>query len=55
VVDPNVTRQLCIAVSSDRPVTTAQQVVMDVAAKFIRSAVIGGDWPDTRLIAGKKI
>jgi len=54
VANPNVTRQLCIAVSSDRPVTTAQKVVMDIATKHISAAVTNRNWSDTRLIAGEQ-
>jgi LysR family nitrogen assimilation transcriptional regulator len=48
VVEPVVSRQLCIASSSERPVTTAQKVVMDIAARCVNEAVASGDWPDTR-------
>lgn len=53
IVNPNVTRQLCIASNSERPVTTAQKVVMDIVASYINEAVVGGDWPDTRLITAQ--
>ena len=51
IVEPDVKRKLCIAVSSERPVTSAQQTVIDVASDYITRSVKEGIWPDTRLIS----
>ena len=50
VIDPSVSRQLCIATNAERPGTTAQQVVMEIAGACITDAVRQGHWPDTRLL-----
>lgn len=51
IVDPGVTRRLFIAASAERPITTAQNVVMEQAMAYIREKVACTDWPDTRQVS----
>ncbi len=51
VVKPNVTRRLFVATSAERPVTNAQNVVIEQAMACIRASVASKEWPDTRMVA----
>ena len=51
VAEPNVTRRLFVATSAERPITNAQNVVIEQAMACIRANVTSKEWPDTRLVA----
>ncbi|MEO0959234.1 MAG: LysR substrate-binding domain-containing protein, partial [Pseudomonadota bacterium] len=50
ISDPVVTRRLFIALSSERPMTTAQKTVVEVARDLILESVAKDAWPGTRPI-----
>ena len=50
VVKPNVTRRLFVTASAERPITTAQSVVIEQAMACIKARVANKEWPDTRIV-----